>query len=354
MVMRFDRPIIEMPRLIDVRPKALHDIGLTLGRLNLYGKALVITGPRTKKIAADHLIEHLDDTEYSVDMLISDESSISEANRAIDEIKDIKANFVLAIGGGTKIDVAKYASFKSKIPFISIPTVASHDGIASARASLHGMTTKHSFEAQSPLAVIGDAEIIAKAPRRYMISGCADIISNKTAVLDWQFSNRLTGEHISGYALTLSELIATTMIESKEVIAKGDRIHAAYTVLKGLITSSMSMCIAGSSRPASGAEHMISHRIDHFAEGTGLHGEQTGLCSIVSMYLHGGDWQEIKEVLTYIGAPITTKEINISADQMIEALMTAHEIRKERFTILANGITREAAEQALEKTGVIN
>jgi len=351
--MREDRPIIELPRLVDVRPGALNDLPNTLDRLNLSGTGLLLAGPTTLEIAGKKILKILEDTKFQVHTHIVGDATMRAGDATVEEIEKVGANYVLAVGGGTKIDIAKYASFQKRIPFISIPTVASHDGIASSRSSLsHGEVSKHSVQAQSPLAVIGDIDIVALAPRRYMISGCADIISNKTAVLDWQFSNRLTGEHISQYAYTLSNLIATTMIEAKSVIASS-HADGVYTVLKGLITSSISMCIAGSSRPASGAEHMISHKLDQIADSKSLHGEQCGVASILTMYLHGGDWKEIRDTLDYIGAPTTAAQLGVTDEQMIDAVMHANEIRPERFTILSNGISIDAATTALIRTGII-
>ncbi|MHA2502962.1 MAG: NAD(P)-dependent glycerol-1-phosphate dehydrogenase [Candidatus Kariarchaeaceae archaeon] len=351
--MRENRPIIEMPRIIDVRPGAINHLEDTLKRLNLEGNGLMIAGKTTVEVAGKQIISILEDKNYNIDTMLIGDATVSVGKEAIEKIAEVDADFVLAVGGGTKIDVAKYASFNSNIPFISIPTVASHDGIASSRASLKGMDTKHSFEAHSPLAVVGDVLIVSQAPKQYMISGCADVISNKTAVLDWQLSNRLTGEHVSQYAITLSLLIANTIIEQRKII-KTDLLEGTNTVLKGLMTSSISMCIAGSSRPASGAEHMISHRLDHLIEKPALHGMQCGVASIVTMFLHGGDWKEIRDTLHEVGAPIRADEIGVDRDQMIEAVISGQDIRPERFTILSNGITKKAAVHALTVTGIID
>ncbi len=258
-------------------------------------------------------------------------------------------DYAIAVGGGTVIDIAKYSSFMSNIPFISVPTVASHDGIASSRASLLGSNKKHSFEAHSPIAVIGDVETIAKAPKRFSISGSADLLSNLTAVMDWKLSNRITGEHISQYAVALSEMTAKTVIEKADIIEK-DRVEGTYIVLKGLITSSMAMCIAGSSRPASGAEHMISHMIDENTNSSALHGEQCGLASIITMYLHGGDWLLIKQTLDKLNAPLSFEKLGISKDEFMKCIINAQDIRKDRFSILSGGISEKAAENALSIT----
>lgn len=107
------------------------------------------------------------------------------------------------------------------------------------------------------------------------------------------------------------------------------------------------MSIAGSSRPASGGEHKFSHALDQIAPGKGLHGEQCGIGSIITMYLHGGDWRGIRSSLKAIGAPTTPKEIGISDETAAKALVLARGIRPERFTILDIGITDEVASQLI-------
>ena len=104
------------------------------------------------------------------------------------------------------------------------------------------------------------------------------------------------------------------------------------------------MAIAGSSRPASGGEHKFGHALERLAPGSALHGEACGIGAIMTMYLHGGDWREIRSSLASIGAPTTPQALGIPDEVVVQALMNAREIRPERFTILDMGLTRESAE----------
>jgi glycerol-1-phosphate dehydrogenase [NAD(P)+] len=115
------------------------------------------------------------------------------------------------------------------------------------------------------------------------------------------------------------------------------------------------MSIAGSSRPASGAEHLFSHRLDRIAPGRALHGHQVGVGSILVAYLHEGEtgmWRDIRDALSVIGAPTTGADLGFEDETIIEALTTAHRIR-DRYTILGNGISEAAAREAATTTGVI-
>jgi len=248
--------------------------------------------------------------------------------------------------------VAKYTAFEHTIPFISVPTAASHDGIVSGRASLNKGGRAKSMEARAPVALLADTKIIAKSPFRLLAAGCGDVISNYSAVLDWELSHRLTDEHFSTYAATLSRMSAKLLIREADSIKEGIE-ESAWKVVKALLASGVAMAIAGSSRPASGAEHMFSHVLDNMLDEPALHGEQCAIGSIIMMYLHGEDWTFMKKAMKKIGIPTTSRELGVEEDVIVRAIVEAPNIRPERFTILANGISEEAARKAAVKTGVI-
>jgi glycerol-1-phosphate dehydrogenase [NAD(P)+] len=252
-------------------------------------------------------------------------------------------DFVVGVGGGRVIDTAKIASYNTDRQFISVPTAASHDGIASARASVPTGEGHASLEAHPPIAIVADTGIIASAPHRLLAAGCADIISNYTAILDWDLAHRVKGEPVSEYAMALSRMTAEILVKNAHVI-KPHTEESAWFVTKALVSSGVAMSIAGSSRPGSGSEHKFSHALDCLAPGKALHGESCGIGTIISMYLHGGDWKGIRSSLRVIGAPTTPAELGIDDATAVEALMMAKTIRPERFTILDMGLTRESAE----------
>jgi glycerol-1-phosphate dehydrogenase [NAD(P)+] len=164
----------------------------------------------------------------------------------------------------------------------------------------------------------------------------------------------LLNEDFSDSSAALSLITAETMIKSAGDIKEG-LIESAAIVVKALISSGMAISIAGNSRPASGAEHKFSHALDIIAPEPALHGEQCGIGSIMMMYLHGGDWEFIRDTLKTIKAPINASQLGIDPQYIIEALTKSHTIRKERYTILGDrGLTEKAAETLARKTRVID
>lgn len=343
---------MQLPRNVVVGHGVLNDTGKVCKDLKLNGSALIVTGATTSKTAGKTVAVSLEDSGFNVHAAIVEKPTLDEVNKVEVLASEVGVSFLLGVGGGKSIDIAKLASVHLDIPFISVPTAASHDGIVSSRASIVQENKTASIAAQTPLAVIGDTSVIAQAPFRLLAAGCGDIISNYTAVRDWELAHRLRDEPFSEYASIISKLTAKILIDSAELIKPGLE-DSAWTVMKALVASGVAMSIAGSSRPASGSEHKFSHALDEIVPRPALHGEQCGVGTIMMMYLHGGNWQEIRSTLKTIGAPTNAYELGIEEEYIIKALLHAHKIRPERYTILGAGLTREAAEKAAKITKVI-
>lgn len=342
---------MQLPRAVLVGKDAILKAGSVCRDLKLSGKALVISGPHTYRIAGKRLCSVLEE-ERDVEVALVSEASMDEVEKVNKLIHKKRIDFVAGVGGGKVIDIAKLAAEKSSLEFISVPTAASHDGIASSRASIKHNKNTVSIAARAPLGVIADTEIIRKAPYRLTASGCGDIISKFTAVKDWELAHKIKGEEYSEYAAALSLMAAKIIINSCGVIRKNGE-EGVRKVVKALISSGVAMSIAGSSRPGSGSEHKFSHALDAIAPKPALHGEQCGVGSIMMMYLHGDDWEKIKNSLRKIGAPTNAEELGIEERYIIKALTKAHKIRPGRYTILGNGLTEKKAREIASATGVI-
>ena len=342
---------VQLPREIHSGSGIIEEIGDVCDNLLPKKDVTILTGPTTKKIAGNHVIEILKESNYEISEITVNLATEESVEEVVKDSKDSSA--ILGVGGGKVIDVAKMASTINHIPLISVPTTAAHDGMASPRASIKNDKGTVSFKANAPFALIADTTIISQAPYRFTAAGFSDIISNLTAVEDWKLAYKLINEPFSDSAAALSVMTAKLLIDEADNIHPNNE-NSASVVVKGLISSGMAISIAGNSRPASGSEHKFSHALDMIAPKPALHGEQCGVGTIMMMYLQGGDWQNIKSVLEKVNAPTTAKELGIDEEYIIEALIQAHNIRKERYTILGDrGLTREAAENIALKTHVI-
>ena len=343
--------IVEFPRNILAGHGVLGQVKDLCTNIHTGHTGTMITGNATMKAAGNAVLDYMQG--YDIDTCIVGDATSENVETVEKQVIEFGSDFILAVGGGSKIDTAKIVSKDLNLPFISIPTSAAHDGIASNRASLKSSTGSRSIASASPMGVIADTEVIFKAPYRLLASGCADVISNLTALKDWDFARRLRNVDFSRSAYSLSMFAAESILDASELIKPGVE-ESVWLAIKPIIVSGVSMSIAGSSRPTSGAEHMISHMIDLRHPGKALHGEQCGVASIMTMYLHGGDWMQIRDALRSIGCPVTAKGLGLSADDLIDCMVHAHEIRSDRFTILGDkGISKEVAETVALATGVI-
>ncbi len=344
--------LMVFPRDVLVGHGVVAEVGNLARNLGFRERVLVVTGSVTRKVAGDVVLDAARAAGFTADLVEVHGATMHDVALAELTARRDGPSAILGVGGGSVIDVAKLAAARVGIPYVSVPTSASHDGLTSPRASIKGDNGSSSVRAQAPLAIVADTEIIIKAPFRMLAAGCADAVSNSTAVLDWKLAHRLRGEEYSSFAAVLAETAAELIIESAESI-KPNLEESAWLVVKSLIVSGVSMSVAGSSRPASGAEHMISHTLDRLAPGKAYHGEQVGVGSILTMYLHGGDWQRLRTALRAIGAPTTVRELGVPREILLEALMKAHLNKPDRYTILGDrGLTEEAAEELLKVTGV--
>ena len=347
---------MQLPREIIVGSGTLDLIGKLCKRLGYSDSALVVTGPHTIEIAGRRIIDLLEDDGLRVDHLIipSKTPTPEDVIRAEGKIRELRPQVVIGVGGGAKIDIAKLSSARQEVPFISVPTTASHDGMASPFASIKGLNRPYSVMAQSPIALIADTDVIIEAPYRYIASGCGDVIAKFTATRDWELAHRRIGEYFAQYTASLALMSAKHLSENAHLIKPGDE-EGLRVLLEALVSCGVAMGIAGTSRPCSGSEHLFSHALDVTASKPAMHGEQCGVGTIMMAHLHGMDWRRIRDTLKMVGAPTTADELGLERDDVIRALVLAPDIRPERYTILnERRLDYRSAEALAKATGVID
>jgi len=345
---------IRLPRNVLVGHGVVEETVAAVDDLHLSGRPLVVTSPTPRAVAGERVRDLFDGAGVDPAEVVIEEATFGSVETVVERARETDAGYLVGVGGGKVIDVTKMAADEVGRGFASVPTAASHDGIVSGRGSIPEGDTRHSVAAEPPLAVVADTRILAEAPWELTTAGCADIISNYTAVRDWELAHRLKDVNYSEYAGALSRMTAEMLVESADSIKPGLE-ESTWIVVKALVSSGVAMSIAGSSRPASGAEHLFSHQLDRIAPDPALHGHQVGVGAILTEYLHSGpngQWRDIRDALVSIDAPTTADHLGIGADTVLEALTTAHEIR-DRYTILGDGVDADAAREAATTTGVI-
>lgn len=322
---------MELPRLIVIGEKNLKEFGRFLKSLDNPKKVSLISGIDVKRFLQNDIERSLRLAKIRFIWHIAKNNEIKLINQIQRDVKKDQSDIVVGIGGGRSVDIAKMVSFNLKKSFVSVPTAASHDGIASPFVSIRG-DKPHSIVATAPLGVFVDIDIIRKAPKKLLASGCGDLIANMIAVRDWELGRDKTGEYYGRYSADLAAMSAKILMESSKNFAK--KGLDARIIVEALISAGVASCIAGSSRPCSGSEHLFSHALDKLAPGVGLHGEKCGIGAIMMAKLQGQDWKKIAKTLRDVGAPTTAKQIDLKPETLAKALTIAQDLRPERYTIL--------------------
>jgi len=344
---------MQLPREVVVGNNTIDQIGTICKRLGFSDSALIVMGPKTMEIAGRKVTGILTDAGLKVDQLVVTACNIKDIVFVEDKITELKPQVVLGIGGGTKIDVAKISASHKETPFISVPTTASHDGIASPLVSLKGLDKPYSLMAQSPMAIVADTNVIINSAYRFTASGCADVISKLTSVRDWKLAHEVKDEYYGEYAADLALMSARLMLKNARLL-KTNTEEGLRVLLEALISCGVAMSIAGSSRPCSGSEHLFSHALDQIAPKPALHGEQCGIGTVMMARLHNINWRQIKDTLKRVEAPTTAQELGIEPEHITEALVRAAEIRPDRYTILdERTLTHDSAKTLAKTTGII-
>jgi glycerol-1-phosphate dehydrogenase [NAD(P)+] len=343
---------IDLPRIVLVGRGVLGSLGRVCEELGLQ-HPLIVTGRKTYEIAGKRAQAILGNGRLKADVIFVNKADLGTVEKVSRETMAVKADAVIGVGGGRTIDVAKLSAFKSNTYFVSVPTAASHDGIASSLASIKGLGKPYSMKANSPIAVLADSRIIAESPYRFTASGCGDVISKAVSVQDWRLAHKETGEYYGEYAGSLA-LMSSNLIMRNDHLIRERQEEGYRTLLEALVSCGVAMSIAGSSRPCSGSEHLFSHTLDVIAPEAALHGEQCGVGTIMMAKLHGLDWRSIRDSLRVIGAPTTARELGISHETLVEALVKAKVIRPDRYTILNKvNLTEESAEALARECSIL-
>jgi glycerol-1-phosphate dehydrogenase [NAD(P)+] len=321
--------MLAAPLVIDVRPGAVATLGdlLADSRIAMSGRVAVAVGRTQGASIAAEL--NIPDAEIFPVCDGSHDTAVSLGKR----LRAGAYEAVAGIGGGRTIDVTKFAAHMAGIPMVAVATNLAHDGIASPVSSLEHESGKGSYGVVLPVAVVVDLDRVRCAPPPMDRAGIGDVVSNLSAVADWELSATDTGEQVDGLAAAMARSAAQAVLNQPGAAASDEFL----TVLaEALIMSGLAMAVAGSSRPCSGGDHEIMHAIDQLYPGTASHGELAGVGAVFCAYLRGDAVQAsfIAGCLHRHGLPASPDEVGLSRADFVKAVALAPETRPGRYTIL--------------------
>jgi glycerol-1-phosphate dehydrogenase [NAD(P)+] len=320
---------VATPLTIDVRRGAVAGLGELLSdqRISAGGDVAVVVGPGQGEQITDTV--QLD----AADIFTVAGGTLDAAVELADKLQARSYDAVVGIGGGRTLDVAKYAATRYGIPLVSVATSLAHDGIASPVSVLDHDGVRGSYGVQMPIAVVVDLDYVDTGPQRANRAGIAEMVSNISALADWDLSRRVRGEPVDGLAVTLARVGAEAVLGHPGDLSDDDFVTL---LAEALIASGLAMAVCGSSRPCSGGCHEISHAIDLTIGERALHAEQVGVGALFCTYLRGDRvwFADLNRVLARHGLPRMPADLGLTDGEFVDVVGYAPRTRPDRYTIL--------------------
>lgn len=255
---------------------------------------LLISDENTQAAGGEEVLRALGDVGKKITHELYGSDPFEATQSLGDEVTVLaaQADFIVAVGSGTLCDLAKYAGDKLDIPVLLYATAASMNGYTSAVAALKVRGLKRTLPCKPATAVFANPEHAATAPTRMTAAGLADFLSKCSSSTDWRAAHLLQGVYFCERPREFFEGTQDQLLASAALIPEGDP-EAIQSVMEALLLSGCSMVIAGSSAPASGGEHLISHYLDMKAAlydlPNDLHGTQVGVATVHCL----GLWEKV-------------------------------------------------------------
>lgn len=220
-------------------------------------------------------------------------------------IRSNSPDVLIACGSGSVHDITRYAAHSMNIPFVSYPTAASVDGFISGVAAMTWHGQKLTFDAVPPKAVFASPDVLVTAPDRLTASGVGDVLGKYNSLFDWKVGKIFTEEYYCPEIVELEYEAVEEMVRAIKHRSEITKKEYTIKVMYALLLSGLAMQLCGNSRPASGAEHHMSHLWEmHLINNDidALHGEKVavGLLAVTDLYkkaiAHGLDYEKINGI----------------------------------------------------------
>ena len=339
---------------ISIRKGAINDLPRVAAPFK-DSRVLVVFDNNTYKVAGKTAVELLRGADFQVDellfdtqddILIPDETTLGR----IVQNQDLSCGLMVAVGSGVINDAVKFVSSRSKLPYIVVATAPSMDGYVSDGAPIFMQGRKVSPVAHLTYGLIGDTDILQTAPYDLIQAGFGDVVGKITALADWDLSVKANGDYRCDTCVELVRRALDSCFEEASGLAEREP-RALSALMEALTMTGVAMALLNISRPASGAEHLLSHfwEMDYIARGLNPHhhGLQVGVATpVIARFfemLHDvlpegtaelcPSHTDIEELLQQAGLPSSPADIGISRELFLASLLEGEKVRP-RYSVL--------------------
>lgn len=278
-------------------------------------RPFVLADTNTFKAAGEKVAKVLEENNIDYSKYVFEDANLEPDEGAVGSAVmhfDQKCDIVIAVGSGVINDIGKILAKTAKLTYMIVATAPSMDGYASASSSMAMDGLKISLSSKCPEIIVGDIDVIKKAPLKMLQSGLGDMLAKYISICEWRIANLLIGEYYCDYVADMVRTALKKCVDNaKGLLNRED--EAVKTVFEGLVLGGMAMEYAGVSRPASGVEHYISHVWDmrglEFGTNTSFHGIQCGIGTLIASRVY----EQIKKV-----TPNREKALKYAKDFSVE------------------------------------
>jgi glycerol-1-phosphate dehydrogenase [NAD(P)+] len=334
---------IKLPIIIEKIDIAQLDLKKLLNQFHLAFKdILVITGGEHSSKYAEKLI-HRNEKKLNFTLHVNTQNSIEEVNKLRSLINDKDISLIIGVGGGRVLDTAKFLASKAKCCYLALPTIISSDALASPISILSNNGKIKSYPAAIPSGILIDLKVISSTEHLSLKSGLGDLLSNLSALKDWDLAISKGKAKSNNFARFLSE-VAVSNIRSLDIETSNDFLDR---YINSIIMSGLAMNIAGTSRPCSGAEHLLAHALNQL-NCQESHGFTVGCMTPFCLSLHN---QLSHETSTYFkgkGYHLGIIKDLIPEHDLVHFFALAKKVRGDRYTILNEFSNDELKQKYLE------
>lgn len=275
------------------------ETGRILSELGFPKNVLLVADENTLRVS-DGVLQSLADAGFHLKKLIYENFLYARAEQ-VAEVETLAADVegIISVGSGSLNDICRVPAARMGKKLCIFATAPSMDGFASDTSPILNNNFKETWKAEQPSVIIADTEILAKAPVELKAAGLGDMIAKYVAVTDWKISSELTGEYFCDNIAKLTLDAVKKCMDLADKITEEDE-EAAGAVMEALIMSGLAMKLEGCSRPASGAEHMVSHFLEDYKCLRGIwpefHGRKVGVATLLIAHAY----RDIAEKITSV------------------------------------------------------
>lgn len=324
-------------RAVEIESGLTARTGEILVRENFPKNVLVVSDDNAMR-AADGVLQSLDAAGFQLKKLIFPDMRYAR----VEQVREVEAllsdvDGVIAVGTGSVDDICRVASYEKGKQFCIFATAPSMDGFASDTAPIVENNFKTSWKAEQPAVILADTRVLAAAPAELKAAGFGDMVAKYIGIADWRIAHLLIGEY---YCPAIADI---TMQGTNKVVSLAEKVQscdeqAVAGIMEGLILTGLGMKLAGCSRPASGAEHVVSHYWECYKLARGIwpefHGKKVGVATVllnrayrniaervetVHVIPDPTDWEDVKrhfdasqvEAVMKLNTPTITDEVDV-------------------------------------------